>query len=190
MPLHALQAPVPAERCVRAALRSEATELPGPPGGGDGPAGAVLSLPTHQLAPVTAREEEPHTTLTGWRFLIPAQDGRPAGAADAGLTAEGWVFAGFRTGPYIEATERALHQAATLVTDYQPRLLSVPQLYMMTLWLHTGITSPPEPGGPGGDDVLVPLAPAPPGIAPHLPLGMRGLLELLSSRLAPEPLAG
>ena len=62
-------------------------------------------------------------------------------AADTRLTPDGWAFSHFFEGPYVTATERALRQAETLTRPYQPRLLSVPELYMLTLWLHGDCTA-------------------------------------------------
>jgi hypothetical protein len=128
-----------------------------------------------------------HARLTGWRFVIRA-GGRPVAAADTVLTADGWAFSRFFEGPYVTATERALRQAESLGTGYQPRLLSVPGLYMLTLWLHGDTESDPGDGAPDPGDLLVPLAPAPPGIAAHRPYRVAELLPVIGLRLAPAPL--
>lgn len=96
--------------------------------------------------------------------------------AEAVLTADGWTFGRFCGGPYVAATEQALAQAESLGTPYQPRLLSVPELYMLTLWLHHDLTSDGAQGLPAPGDLLVPLAPAPPGIAAHRPQRIADLL--------------
>ena len=82
----------------------------------------------------------PRTRLTGWRFLIRGGD-RAVAAAETMLTPDGWAFSHFFEGPYIASTERALRQAEALTQPYQPRLLSVPGLYMLTLWLHGDIAA-------------------------------------------------
>jgi hypothetical protein len=132
----------------------------------------------------------PRTRLTGWRFLIRSGD-RAVAAADAKLTPDGWTFSHFIEGPYIAATENALRQASTMTTPYQPRLLSVPQLYMLTLWLHadTGSDASDAGSAPAPSDLLVPLAPAPPGIAAHRPHRVSELLPVMTLRLGP-PLLG
>ncbi len=99
-----------------------------------GPASPELPLPVHVLDRVTA-DGETSTTLAGWRFLIRTGD-RAVAAADTVLTADGWAFSRFFEGPYIASTELALRQAETMTQPYQPRLLSVPGLYMLALWLH------------------------------------------------------
>ena len=181
MPLHVPPAPAPALRSVLAALGSLPTLRP------------ELPLPVHELARVRRQDGPPHARLTGWRFLLhdveaPGGEEPVAGAAEAQLTADGWAFDHFCGGPYLASTRRALRQAESYPAAYQPRLLSVPELYMMTLWLHHDPQADPTAGSPGGADLLVPLAPAPPGIAPHQPHRSETLLALLTRRLVPAVL--
>jgi hypothetical protein len=129
----------------------------------------------------------PLTRLTGWRFLIRSGD-RAVAAADTMLTPDGWAFSHFFEGPYLDSTERALRQADSMGAPFQPRLLSVPELYMLTLWLHRDPEADAAAGPPQPSDVLVPLAPAPPGIAAHRPHRVAELLPLLTLRLAPPRL--
>jgi hypothetical protein len=131
----------------------------------------------------------PHTRLAGWRFLIRNGD-RAIAAAETMLTPDGWTFSHFFEGPYVSATERALLQAEALPVTYEPRLLSVPELYMLTLWLHAGLEPDGTAVAPASADLMVPLAPAPPGIAAHRPYQVADLLPVLSTRLAPPPLLG
>lgn len=181
MPLHVPPAPAPALRSVLAALTALPTVRP------------ELPLPVHELARVHSQDGPPHTRLTGWRFLLhdtgaPGGEETVPGAAEAQLTADGWAFGHFCGGPYLASTRRALRQAEAYPVAYQPRLLSVPELYMMTLWLHHDPQADPASGTPGGTDLLVPLAPAPPGIAPHQPHRPETLLPLLTRRLVPAVL--
>jgi hypothetical protein len=132
--------------------------------------------------------QAPQARLTGWRFLLRADD-RAVAAADTTWTPDGWAFSHFSEGPYLASTERALRQAEPLAGAYQPRLLSIPGLYMLTLWLH-GDTADGDDAQPAPADVLVPLAPAPPGIAAHRPYRAADLLPVLSLRLTPAPLLG
>jgi hypothetical protein len=129
------------------------------------------------------------TRLTGWRFLIRCAD-RAVAAAETMLTPDGWAFSHFFEGPYIASTEHALRQAETMKQPYQPRLLSVPSLYMLTLWLHGDSTADGAIGHPAATDLLVPLAPAPPGIAAHRPHRVAELLPVLTHRVTPAPLLG
>ncbi|MFD7900021.1 MULTISPECIES: hypothetical protein [unclassified Streptomyces] len=197
MPLHVPPAPAPALRSVLAALGSPtAVRDARTPAlqSVQGPLSPELPLPVHVLSHVapasrngTAEGRTPQTRLAGWRFLIHSGD-RAVAAADTMLTADGWAFSRFFEGPYITATERALRQAETLGTAYQPRLLSVPELYMLTLWLHGDTEADASTGAPAPTDILVPLAPAPPGIAAHRPHRVAELLPMIGLRLAPAPL--
>ncbi|MET9953751.1 hypothetical protein ABZ135_19645 [Streptomyces sp. NPDC006339] len=192
-------APAPALRSVLAALGSpSAVREPRTPAlrAAQGPLSPELPLPVHLLGEPGATgaagatgQQPPRTVLAGWRFLIRSGD-RAIAAADTMLTPDGWSFSHFFEGPYVTATERALIQAEALVTPYQPRLLSVPRLYMLTLWLHTDTEADGATTEPGPDDLLVPLAPAPPGIAANRPYRAADLLPVIGVRLAPPPLLG
>jgi hypothetical protein len=129
------------------------------------------------------------TRLAGWRFLIRCGD-RAVAAAETMLTPDGWAFSHFFEGPYVASTERALQQAETLQQPYQARLLSVPGLYMLTLWLHGDCSADGAEGHPAATDLLVPLAPAPPGISAHRPFRVAELLPVLTHRATPIPLLG
>ncbi|MER5812249.1 hypothetical protein ABT143_29390 [Streptomyces sp. NPDC002033] len=192
MPLHVPPAPAPALRSVLAALGSPTAvhEAHTPSLRAiQGPLTAELPLPVHVLdrlnvGGLAAGGRPPRTRLTGWRFLIRSGD-RFVAAADTRLTPDGWAFSHFFEGPYVAATERALRQAESLGKGYQPRLLSVPELYMLTLWLHGAVGADASAGLPAASDLLVPLAPAPPGIAPFRPHPVSELLPVLTHRLTP-----
>jgi hypothetical protein len=207
MPLHVPSVPAPALRSVLTALGSPTAvrEAPTPAlRSAQGPLSPDLPLPLHVLDAPTVpmvpavptaltgkvllddEDVAPHTRLTGWRFAIRAAD-RMVAAADTTLTADGWAFSRFFEGPYVTATERALRQAEVLQTAYQPRLLSVPGLYMLTLWLHADTDADPATGAVAPTDLLVPLAPAPPGFAPHRPHRAAELLPAIGLRLASAP---
>ncbi|UXI77684.1 hypothetical protein N6Q81_06205, partial [Streptomyces vinaceusdrappus] len=151
-----------------------------------GPTTPELPLPVHVLERLTP-EGVTATRLTGWRFLIRCGD-RAVAAAETVLTPDGWAFSRFFEGPYVTSTERALRQAESVPQAYQPRLLSVPGLYMLTLWLHGDTAADAAAGHPAATDLLVPLAPAPPGIAAHLPHRVADLLPVLTHRAAPTRL--
>ncbi|MGP4092214.1 hypothetical protein [Streptomyces sp. KR55] len=191
MPLHVPPAPAPALRSVLTALGSPtAVREARTPSlrGAHGPATPELPLPVHVLDRITAKGT-PVTRLAGWRFLIRCGD-QAVAAAETMLTPDGWAFSHFFEGPYIASTERALRQAETLAQSYQPRLLSVPGLYMLTLWLHGDCVADGAAGHPAATDLLVPLAPAPPGIAAHRPHRVAELLPVLTHRVTPVPLLG
>ncbi|KOU59877.1 hypothetical protein ADK57_31855 [Streptomyces sp. MMG1533] len=189
MPLHVPPAPAPALRSVLTALGSPtAVREARTPSllHTQGPATPELPLPVHVLDGVDA-SGVPATRLSGWRFLIRCGD-RAVAAAETMLTPDGWAFSRFFEGPYIASTERALRQAETMTQPYQPRLLSVPRLYMLTLWLHGDCAADGATGDPAAADLLVPLAPAPPGIAAHRPHQVADLLPVLTHRVTPAPL--
>ncbi|PAN02903.1 hypothetical protein CJI59_03080 [Streptomyces sp. Alain-F2R5] len=189
MPLHVSPAPAPALRSVLTALSSPtAVREARTPSllGAQGPTTPELPLPVHVLDRITA-EGVTATRLTGWRFLIRCGD-RAVAAAETMLTPDGWAFSHFFEGPYVTSTERALRQAESVPQAYQPRLLSLPGLYMLTLWLHGDTAADAAAGHPAATDLLVPLAPAPPGIAAHRPHRVADLLPVLSHRVTPTRL--
>ncbi|GAA1431544.1 hypothetical protein GCM10009601_50690 [Streptomyces thermospinosisporus] len=191
MPLHVPQAPAPALRSVLTALSSPtAVREARTPSllAAQGPLTPELPLPVHVLDRITA-EGVSATRLAGWRFLISGSE-RAVAAADAVLTPDGWTFSRFFEGPYIASTELAVRQAEAMAQPYQPRLLSVPGLYMLTLWLHGDTAADGATGHPAATDLLVPLAPAPPGIAAHRPHRVAELLPVLTLRVTPTRLLG
>jgi len=191
MPLRVPPAPAPALRSVLTALSSPtAVREARTPAllGAQGPATPELPLPVHVLDRVTT-EGSAATRLAGWRFHIRLGD-RAVAAAETMLTPDGWAFSHFFEGPYVASTERALRQAESVPQSYQPRLLSVPELYMLTLWLHGDCTADAATGHPAATDLLVPLAPAPPGIAAHRPHRVAELLPVLTHRVTPTRLLG
>ncbi|MFI8092753.1 hypothetical protein ACIF9R_31265 [Streptomyces sp. NPDC086080] len=191
MPLHVPPAPASALRSVLTALSSPtAVREARTPSllGVQGPASPELPLPVHVLDRVTA-DGGTATRLAGWRFLIRTGD-RAVAAADTVLTADGWTFSRFFEGPYIASTELALRQAEAMAQPYQPRLLSVPGLYMLALWLHGDPTADGATAHPAATDLLVPLAPAPPGIAAHRAHRVTDLLPVLTHRATPTRLLG
>ncbi|MEU6403204.1 hypothetical protein [Streptomyces sp. NPDC046985] len=191
MPLHVPPAPAPALRSVLTALNSPTAvrEAPTPAlRAAQDPAVPDLPLPVHVLDRITP-DGISQTRLAGWRFLIRSGE-QAVAAAETQLTADGWAFSHFFEGPYVTSTERALRQAETLSQPYQPRLLSLPGLYMLTLWLHGDLSDDGAGGHPDGADLLIPLAPAPPGIPAHVPHRVADLLPVLTHRVTPVRLLG
>lgn len=185
MPLHVPLAPAPALRSVLTALGSPTAVLEARTPAlrsVQGPLSPELPLPVHVLEQIAPSSDAPQTRLAGWRFLIRSGE-RAVAAADTMLTPDGWAFSRFFEGPYISATERAVRQAETLKSPYQPRLLSVPGLYMLTLWLHQDTEADASAGAPAPADLLIPLAPAPPGIVAHRPHRVADLLPMMGLRL-------
>ncbi|MER6090900.1 hypothetical protein [Streptomyces bluensis] len=189
MPLHVPPAPAPALRTVLTALGSPtAVREARTPSlrNAQGPVTPELPLPVHVLDRITP-EGASATRLAGWRFLIRCGD-RAVAAAETRLTPDGWAFSHFFEGPYVAATELALREAESVQQPYQARLLSVPELYMLTLWLHGDCAADGATGHPAATDLLVPLAPAPPGIAANRPYQVADLLPVLTHRVTPAPL--
>ncbi|MGW1236783.1 hypothetical protein [Streptomyces californicus] len=190
MPLHVLPAPAPALRSVLAALGSPTAVREARTSAlrsVQGPLSPELPLPVHVLGRASTDGTAPLTHLAAWRFLI-RSEGRPVAAADTVLTPDGWTFSHFFEGPYLASTELAVRQAETSAAPWQARLLSIPELYMIALWLHGDTEADPAGGVLAPTDVLVPLAPAPPGIAAHRPHRVADLLPVISMRMAPGPL--
>ncbi|MCX4678680.1 hypothetical protein OG413_25805 [Streptomyces sp. NBC_01433] len=190
MPLHVPPAPAPALRSVLAALGSPtAVREARTPAlrSVQGPLSPELPLPVHVLERIVASDTAPRTRLAAWRFLIRSEE-RAVAAADTMLTPDGWAFSHFFEGPYLASTELAVRQAETSASAYQARLLSIPELYMLTLWLHGDFEADPSGGTLAPTDVLVPLAPAPPGIAAHRPHRVADLLPVMTLRVTPGPL--
>ncbi len=137
MPLHVPPAPSPALRTVLTALGSPTAVREAR----TRPRMAQDPSPPNSLCPYTFFLDRitpagaSTTRLAGWRFLIRSGE-RSVAAADTMLTPDGWAFSHFFEGPYIASTERALRHAENMSQPYQARLLSVPELYMLTLWLH------------------------------------------------------
>ncbi|MET9921722.1 hypothetical protein [Streptomyces sp. NPDC006435] len=189
MPLHVPPAPAPALRSVLAALGSPtAVREARTPAlrSAQGPLSPELPLPVHVLDRIGPGGLAPATGLAAWRFLIRGPE-QAVAAADTVLTADGWVFSHFFEGPYVASTELALRQAEAVTSSYQPRLLSIPELYMLALWLHADPEADAAGGALAPADLLVPLAPAPPGIAAHRPHRVADLLRVMTLRITPGP---
>jgi hypothetical protein len=99
------------------------------------------------------QEAEP----VGQRFLVMEGD-RPVSSAE--VTPEGGDFQA-NEGPFVSATAAAIEQAEQdpELADgrYELRLLRIPALYLMALWLKDD---------EGDGDRVIPLAPAPPPLEP------------------------
>jgi hypothetical protein len=92
----------------------------------------------------------------GWRFLI-EEDGKLIASAETTPAPDGThEVSHFNEGPFEAATDNAMKAVRKLpqlqAVDYELRLLRIPALYMMALWLHAPAT-----------DLLVPLSPSPIG---------------------------
>lgn len=87
----------------------------------------------------------------GWRFLI-QEDGNAVASAETTPGQDGTdEVSHFNEGPFVAATDQAMAAVRNLPqlksAGFDLRLLRIPALYMMALWLHSPAT-----------DLLVPLA--------------------------------
>lgn len=103
---------------------------------------------------------------TGWRWLV-IQNAEVVGSAsvvpEVSLDAENrsgaeYAFADFSEGPFPASMNEALlaleGNAALAESDYEVRLLEIPGLYVVALWLA-------RLKGAAGQDYIMPLTPAP-----------------------------
>jgi hypothetical protein len=97
-------------------------------------------------------------TLTGWRQII-FDAAAPVAALEvsAGKESATYRFSNVNHGPFVESTIRAITNAegfnSVKNADYEPRILKIPALYTVALWLKRE---------EAGEDILVPIAPTPP----------------------------
>jgi hypothetical protein len=109
------------------------------------------------LAELVAGKGLEAATPSGWRYLV-REDHNVLASAEAvrGAKGEDYAFASFNEGGFVAATAHAIQAAHVLPVvsqgAFELRLLNVPGLYVMALWLH-------QPNGTG--DLLIPLAPSP-----------------------------
>ena len=126
------------------------------------------------------------THSTGWRYLLRQDDRLVASAETVADQGGGARFSHFNQGPFVASTAAALDLAETLDEtrdrSYEVRLLHVPALYTMALWLHGD--------GSEDDDILIPLAPVPQGIEANRPYPAGELLEVLADKAAAIPEMG
>ena len=124
---------------------------------------------------------------TGWRYLLAQNDevvaeaelteGRPAAKATKGAKGKELAFAGLTHGPFTGATVDGLHAAERLPqvekADYELRLLKVPAVYLVALWLHGG-----------NEDLLVPIGQPPAGLKKNRAYTEAGVIRALRATVA------
>ena len=119
---------------------------------------------------------------TGWRYLLVHGDAAvgeaelsagtraPKGAKSA--RSKEPQFLGLTHGPFTAATIDALHAAERLPqiekADYEMRLLKVPAVYLVALWLHGD-----------SEDILIPLGQPPAGLRKNKSYTEAGVLRAL-----------
>jgi hypothetical protein len=99
----------------------------------------------------------------GWRYLLAVGDRVVASAETHTDDGEQQVFSHVNAGPFVEGTVEALAVAERFADTDEPsmelRLLNVPAVYLMAVWLHSQQASNVE-------GVFIPVAPAPSGLEP------------------------
>jgi len=137
---------------------------------------AMKPIPVHLLGldRLTAGEGPDAAALTSWRYFLVA-DGQVSQAATVvGDGTSGYRFTALTTG-FIAGVEAALSRAATVTGGeaYELRLLNVPALNLMALWLKSlG----------GGEDRFLVLEPAPSFVDAGRTYSAGELLPLLRQR--------
>jgi hypothetical protein len=101
---------------------------------------------------------------TGWRFLL-AVDEQVVASAETRSEGGHQAFSHVNAGPFVAGTVDALtvaeRVAETEERQLELRLLNVPALYLMSVWLQ------PRPDDGAGNGFFVPIAPAPAGFEPN-----------------------
>jgi hypothetical protein len=101
-----------------------------------------------------AQAVEGTARATGWRFLV-EEAKEPVAAAEVQDQAGAAIPAQLTEGAFVRSTAEGLSAAEALgpvqEAAFELRLLRVPALYLVALWLHS----------PGRDDLFIPLEPAP-----------------------------
>lgn len=115
---------------------------------------------------------------TGWRYLVQEDDKVLASAESVavGSTNE-HVFSAFNEGSFVASTASAIRAVREIPEveqgGFELRLLNVPGLYVLALWLH---------GTQGNGDLLVPLAPSPVEPPAGRPVAAAVLLKELADK--------
>jgi hypothetical protein len=94
---------------------------------------------------------------TGWRYLVQEGDNVLASAETVAVgPADKQVFSAFTEGGFVASSASAIHAVRAFPEvkqgDFELRLLNIPGLYVLALWLHHTQAK---------GDLLVPLAPSP-----------------------------
>jgi len=99
--------------------------------------------------------------FVGWRYIILSRDD-PRAAAELSVDDSGGnlEFSQVNQGPYVGSTIEGFSFAEGLdevqTNDYEVRLIKIPALYIIGLWLH----------GQAGEDLIIPLPPTRPELHP------------------------
>jgi len=115
---------------------------------------------------------------SGWRYLVEAPDGRSIAIAESVTDPRGaQVFAHLNYGPFVAGTAEALRVAERAnLPSAEVKLLEIPALYLVALWLQHRDSA-----------TLIPIAPAPSGLEANRSYPARELLDLLRERARRSP---
>ena len=115
--------------------------------------------------------------LSGWRYVILSEEQPLAVELDFNKETKGLEFSHVNDGPYVEGTIKGVRAAERLKAvregDYELRLLEIPGLSLVILWLHAA-----------GQDLLMPLPPAKHGLRPYKTYTDQALLTILRDAAA------
>jgi len=139
----------------------------------------VFSLGLSDLATAPGLEA---ARATGWRYLLRQGNRVVASVETVTSDPDKHEFSQFNTGPFVASTAAALEIAdalpATTEHSFELRLLHVPALHTMALWLHDDDTH----------DLLIPLDPAPAGIEPGRAYPAEEVLRVLANNASQVPI--
>lgn len=120
---------------------------------------------------------------TGWRYLLAVGD-QVLASAETRSDGDSHAFSHVNAGPFVSGTVDGVAVAERVAASddrqLELRVLSVPALYLMSVWLQ-----PPD-----GDGVFVPIAPAPPGFEPNRPYDLSEFAGVLGSAAQQAPDVG
>ena len=111
--------------------------------------------------------------LVGWRYIILDDSEQTVAAAELRITPDdgGLDFSSVNRGPFVAGTVEAARVAESLevvsTQDFEFRLLDIPGLYVVALWLH------------GSTDILIPLPLTSEELEPLHPYGQEEVMGLL-----------
>lgn len=114
---------------------------------------------------------------TGWRYLVQEGDNVLASAETVAGPRGEQVFSAFNESRFVASSAKAIRAVrespAVAQGGFELRLLNVPGLYVLALWLH---------GAQGKGDLLVPLAPSPVETPAGKPVAAAVLLKELADK--------
>jgi hypothetical protein len=123
---------------------------------------------------------------SAWRFFLEVDREVVASAETTTISAREHEFSHVNEGPFVAGTVAALEIAERWADerneDFDFRLVHIPAIYSVNVWAHRRGADTHD------EDLLVPAAPAPPGVEANRPYAPDELLEILSglARDVPE----